>query len=374
MMTVWNHRPLISQDSVFGREIRLYNEWLEHDTFDDYWERAELNKQDFDNINLPVLHLTGWFDGAMLGAMHFWNGMHQSSNKKENQYIVIGPWDHAQVYLDGAKKMGEIELGDNSILDMKKIHLEFFDAFLKTPSNGYDKPKARLFITGTNEWKEFDNYPPKEINTKNLYLQSQGSANSKNGNGSLTWDMSAKNYVDTFTFDPKNPTPGEFNSGVDCGKHEDRKDVLVYSSQGLTEPLTIVGNVSVTLYASSNARDVDFIARLIDVYPDGKAINIGTLTSGGIIRARYRNGYQKTELLTPNEPTKLEIDLYGFGHTFLQGHQIRLEISSGAFPVYCPNQNTGNPVATDTEWEIAHQTIYHDKNRPSHIVLPIMKK
>jgi putative CocE/NonD family hydrolase len=183
--------------------------------------------------------------------------------------------------------------------------------------------------------------------------------------------MPAKNNVDTFTFDPKNPAPGEFNSGVDCSKYEDRKDVLVYSSQVLKESLTIIGNVSVTLYASSDAKDTDFIARLLDVHPDGKIINIGSLTSGGIIRARYRNGYQKIELLNPNEPTRFKIDLYGYGHTFLKGHQIRLEITSSAFPVYCPNQNTGNPVATDTEWKIARQTIYHDKKRPSHIVLPI---
>jgi hypothetical protein len=309
----------------------------------------------------------------MFGTMIFWDGINQSSLKKENQYILIGPWDHFQVYLGGAKRMGEIELGENSILDMKKIHLEFFDAFLKTDSKDYNEPKARLFITGSNEWKDFDNYLPNEIKTGKLYLQSQGGANSINGNGSLTWGIPTDNNVDTFTYDPKNPAPGEFENGKNCIEHEKRKDVLVYSSSVLEEPLSIVGNVHVILYASSDAKDTDFIVRLIDVYPDGRAINIGSFTSGGIIRTRYRNGYDKTELLNPNEPTKLKIDLSYYGHTFLKGHQIRLEISSSAFPDFCPNQNTGNSIATDTEWKIAHQTIYHDKERPSHVVLPILK-
>ncbi|OFY69783.1 MAG: hypothetical protein A2Y71_10150 [Bacteroidetes bacterium RBG_13_42_15] len=150
--------------------------------------------------------------------------------------------------------------------------------------------------------------------------------------------------------------------------------MLIYPSDVLAEPIEIIGEVTVYLYASSDAFDTDFTTRLIDVYPDGKTINLGADPVGGIIRARYRNGYKKEELLQPNRPELFKIKLFYIGHTFLAGHSIRVEISSSATPDYFPNQNTGNLVATDTEWKIAHQTIYHDNERSSYIELPIMEK
>lgn len=150
------------------------------------------------------------------------------------------------------------------------------------------------------------------------------------------------------------------------------QDVLVYTTEVLKESIEIIGEVSVNLYASSDALDTHFTTRLLDVYPEGRAINLGAEPGGGIIRARYRNGYEKEEFLVPNKPELFNIKLFYMGHTFLAGHSIRVEISSSATTDYFPNQNTGNPVATDTAWEIANQTKYHDKTRSSHIILPIM--
>ena len=177
-----------------------------------------------------------------------------------------------------------------------------------------------------------------------------------------------------YTFDPKNPAPSEMDghmNAVDNRLIEIRKDVLVYTTEELQEPITILGRVFVYLHAASDALDTDFTARILDVYPDGRSVNLGPQALG-IRRARYRNGYEKEELLTPNKPEKFKIELFDIGHTFLPGHKIRIDISSSAYPQYNPNQNTGNPVATDTEWKIAQQTIYHDGQRPSHVLLPIL--
>jgi len=164
---------------------------------------------------------------------------------------------------------------------------------------------------------------------------------------------------------------GEEMNAVDNRLVEIRRDVLVYTSEELAEPLTILGPVTVHLYAASDARDTDFTAKLLDVTPDGKALNLGP-EGMGIRRARYRNGYAKEEPLTPNKPEKFPIELFDIGHTFLPGHRIRVEISSSASPLFNPNQNTGNPVATDTEWKTANQTVYHDKDLPSHILIPVL--
>jgi putative CocE/NonD family hydrolase len=182
-----------------------------------------------------------------------------------------------------------------------------------------------------------------------------------------------KEENDMFTYDPKNPVMGNFGYARDCRETEKRPDMLIYTSDPLESPLIVIGEAFVNLYASSDAFDTDFTARLIDVYPDGKAINLGSEPVGGIIRARYRKGYKKEELLVPNKTELFKIELFDIGHTFLAGHRIRVEISSSAAPDYFPNQNTGNPVATDIEWNVAHQTIHHDKESPSYISLPILK-
>ena len=132
-----------------------------------------------------------------------------------------------------------------------------------------------------------------------------------------------------------------------------------------------MGRISVKLYAASDALDTDFTAKLLDVYPDGCAIRLGTLPIG-VVRARYRHGYNSPEPLTPGRTEEYRIDLFDVGHAFLPGHRVRLEVSSSAVPFVSANQNTGNPLATDTEWRVAHQTIYHDRQRPSHVSLPVM--
>jgi putative CocE/NonD family hydrolase len=147
--------------------------------------------------------------------------------------------------------------------------------------------------------------------------------------------------------------------------------VLVYTSEALTDPVEIVGRVFVKLVAASDAVDTDFTAKLLDVHPDGRAVLLGP-SEVGVRRARYRNGYEKTEPLTPGKAEEYTIELFDIGHRFLAGHRIRLEISSSASPYIAPNTNTGLPVATDTTWRIARQSVFHDRRRPSRVLLPVL--
>jgi hypothetical protein len=206
-----------------------------------------------------------------------------------------------------------------------------------------------------------------------FFLHSDGNANTLNGGGRLSLEIAGKENQDKYTFNPKKPVPSFIDEqliAIDHRPIEAREDVLVYTSEALDEPLDVVGNAHVELYASSDAHDTDFTAKILDVHPDGRAIRLGP-PAGGILRARYRNGFDEEVLLTPGKVEKFVIDLEEFGHRFLPGHRIRIEISSSAHPQYTVNQNTGNPVATDTEWKTAHQSIYHSKEYPSALVLSV---
>jgi putative CocE/NonD family hydrolase len=225
---------------------------------------------------------------------------------------------------------------------------------------------------GANEWRDLDAYPPREAEPRSLYLTSGGRANSLSGDGRLAWTVTSDAPPDRYTFDPKHPVPSRgFDNGTDQTANQRRDDVLVYTSDVLSEPVEIIGPVEVVLHAATDARDTDFTAKLTDVYPDGRALLLGPQTAG-VIRARYRNGFDREELVTPGAVEEYTIRIGHVGHAFLAGHRIRIEISSSATPFVNPNQNTGNPVATDTEWKVAHQTIYHDRARPSRVVLPVM--
>jgi len=367
------HRPLLTVDEEMGRRMPLFREFLDHPTLDAYWERVYFDKRDFQKIDLPAFTVTGWFDGDQPGALFYWNGMARHSPAKDKQYLLIGPWTHSQTYLGGALRVGEMEFSGDSVVDNRALHLAFYDRYLKGSSVDLDFPRAKVYVTGINKWRQFSEYPPDEIEYKSLYFHSDGKANTLSGDGYLSWKKPGEETPDRYTYNPKNPAPENIEGAghaADQRAIERRDDVLVYTSEVLEKPLEIIGPVELTLYAASDALDTDFTAKILDVFPDGRAVRLGP--KPGVIRARYRNGYTKTELLTPGRPEKFTIDLYDIGHAFLQGHKIRIEISSSAFPFINPNQNTGNPVATDTEWKTARQTVYHDTHRPSHVLLPVM--
>ncbi len=373
MKEVYEHRPVATMDEAFGRpHMRFFHEFLEHDTVDAYWKRIMFSKEDFEKLDIPSLTVSGWFDGDQPGALFYWRNMRAHSPAKNKQYLLIGPWNHNQTFLGGAAKQGGFEFSADSVYDIKALRLAFFDHFLKgTPA--FDFPRAKIYVMGSNKWRDEQEYTPAAARTRSLYFHSQGKANTLDGDGRLSWDAPKDETPDHYTYVPENPVVPADNEdyGADQRYMERREDVLVYTSDKLKDPVEVIGEILVHLSASSDARDTDFTARLLDVYPDGKALVLGPQMVG-IIRARYRKAYDHTELLTPNKTEQYQIDLNDIGYTFLSGHQIRVEISSSYAPTFLPNSNTGNPVATDTESRPAKQTILHEGAWPSYISLPVM--
>lgn len=372
------HRPLRTIDQAIGRHMPNIHKFISsNDPNYDPIMNTELNGDDYSRIDIPVLHVTGWFDIALNGTIANWVGMKQHSPARDQQYLLIGPWDHKQTMMGGAIRYGEMEFTEESIIDVADLHRNFFDHYLKETTEKFIFPTARVYVTGANEWREFDVYPPQKIVKKYLFFHSGGKANSLNGDGYLSILEPLDELPDTFIYNPRNPVPSAYgdlfqpSEPADQRNVELRDDILVYTSEVLKEPLEIIGEVNVELYAATDGRDTDFTVKLLDIQSDGRAVLLGSPKSG-IIRARFRNGLGKQVLLTPGKIEKYSISLGHMGHVFLPGHKLRVEISSSAYPLILPNQNTGNPIETDTEWRTALQTIYHNSVYPSALILPFL--
>lgn len=367
------HRPILTADSVQGRVNPVYRSWLTHPTAGPFWARMEFTPRDFAAIDIPTLTTTGWYDADQPGSLFYWRGLMAHAKDRSKHFLMVGPWEHVETFQGATTKVGENVFSPESVVDNKAIHAAFFDWCLKQTAPSFAVPKAQVYVTGANAWRTYEQYPPAASTPTKLYLTSGGKANTRNGDGRLVSGAPQDSPPDRFTYDPKNPVPGSMAKvAIDRSKLQDRDDVLVYTTDVLTEPMEIIGKVTVELQASTDARDTDFTAILSDVGPDGRAIQLGPRIA--IRRGRYRNGYAKEELLTPGKVETFPIELFDIAHQFKAGHRVRLEISSSAAPYYNPNQNTGNPVATDTVWKVARQTIHHDRARASSITLPLMPK
>lgn len=369
-----NHLPLLDIDETAGLgEVPFWRKWLSHPCYDDYWREFDLASF-ADRIKAPAFVWSGWFDIYTQGALDSFMLMRQSAGSEEARsltWCVIGPWAHSE-------PAGEISLGDGEFSRRKFVE-EPEKAFLEARLKGEVPPPVEpllYFMLGKNEWRTAECWPPAGGREQNFYLHSAGAANTRFGDGVLSTLPPEQEMPDCFISDPRNPVPTTGGHGicVPCGSHdqsevEQRSDILVYTSEILSAPLTIAGRIFVCLHASSTAPDTDFTAKLVDVYPDGRAFNI----ANGILRARYRNSMEKAELLRPGEIAEYKIDLWSVANCFLPGHRIRLEIAGSDFPEFSRNNQTGGSIAEDTELRIARQTVYHDKTHLSRLILPVLE-
>jgi putative CocE/NonD family hydrolase len=307
----------------------------------------------------------------------------RSERSRQNQKIYVVPWTH---HIPEGSKLGDLDFGPQGYVDLNLEDLRWFDYWLKGIDTGIMKePPIKIFVMGRNEWRFEHEWPLARTVFTPYYLHSQGRSNSINGNGTLTPDEPGDEQPDHYEYDPDNPVPtlGGNNSTwtlmkfaaepvypgpVDQRPLERRDDVLVYTGPILDRDLELTGPVTMVLYASSSARDTDFTAKLVDVYPDGRAIHI----SEGILRARHRKSLRTVEFLQPGEPDEFRIQMAPTSNVFLKGHRLRLEISSSNFPRFDRNLNTGEDIATGTRWEVARQTVLHNSRYPSHVVLPVI--
>jgi len=372
------HLPLITMDEKMGRKIPMWKKMLKHSTFDDFWKSYKFSSQDFSKINLPVLHITGWFDGDQIGALFFYNGMINHSSAKENQYLLIGPWDHESSYRP-QQKVGKKDFGEKSVLNIAKIHIEWFDYWLKNKRNEVPNwPKTMVFQTGSQKWRKFQN-TWKELVTKDekleFFLKSQGSANTANGNGQLILKPTNDAPFDQYIYDPNDPLlVGDFytySKSYDLSSRDfdNRDDALFYISNPFEKTVNLIGEPILEFYGSSNCLDTDWVTLLSIVQKDGTLMHFRSEDfHGGVLRARFRNSFEKPELLVPGKIYKFTIKLNAICHQLQPGERIRLMINSSAFPVYARNNNTGNNIATDTEIKIATNRIYHSEKYPSKLI------
>ena len=372
--------PLKELPGAAGKDISYYQDWIDHPDYDDYWKALAIEER-YEDIKVPVLQIGGWYDFFTEGTFKNFVGMGKrggSELARGQQRAVVGPWVHRASALTHA---GEVDFGKASVLDPMQIELRWFDRWLKGVSNGVEhEAPLRLFVMGSNKWRDESEWPLARTRYTAYYLHSGGSANSLLGDGTLsTTPATEPEPNDQFTYDPNFPVPTR--GGCNCcnpeivawGAYdqrtiEHRPDVLVYTSDPVEEDLEVTGPVVVRLYASTTARDTDFTAKLVDVHPDGYAVNL----CDGIIRGRYRESTASQKLLEPGAVYEFTIDLWPTSNVFLKGHRIRVDISSSNFPRFDRNPNTGNSFGGDAEVRAADQRVFHDRAHPSRILLPVI--
>jgi len=369
------HLPLLSMDEASGRVMPTWREPFDHPQLDSYWE-AERYQNKYDRVQVPVLHISGWYDDEQVGTPLNYIGMttHGPTPVRKSQHLLMGPWPHG---INSKSKLGDVDLGPTAIIDLKKTMLRWYDAWLKDVDNGVkSEAPVRIFVMGANHWADEQEWPPAHTQYTDFYLHSGGRANTLFGDGQLSTDAPGAEKVDKFVYDPANPAPfitdpsfAQIGGPDDYRAIERRDDVLVYTSTPVTADTEVCGPIKVTLYAATTATDTDFTAKLIDVWENGFAERL----SDGIVRARFRNGMSKQELAQPGAVYEYHIDAWNTCEMFKTGHRIRLEISSSAFPKYSRNLNTGKALGTNSDMITAEQTIYHDAQHLSHVTLPVVR-
>ena len=386
MEDAFRDSPLKEFPHLKGGLADYFYDWVAHPDYDDYWKEMSIEEH-HSRIAVPSLNIGGWYDIFLGGTIRKHLGMRDkggSEDARRGQKLLIGPWQHAS---RGTSVVGSHNFGlaaDALALDLDGIHFKWFDYWLKGENNGLlDEPPVRIFVMGDNAWRDEQEWPLARARPTDYYFHSegQGQANSLNGNGTLSTVLPGGEPADVVLYNPANPTPTRggpiccnayfaANGAFEQGEIEARDDVLVYTSPPLEREVEVTGPVTVTLWAATSATDTDFTAKLVDVCPDGCARNL----TDGIIRARYRDSMASPTLVEPGKAYCYTIDLWATSNVFKPGHRIRVEISSSNFPRFDRNTNTGNTIAEDTEFKPALQTVLHNEQHPSHIVLPIIPR
>ena len=377
------HLPLIDLPAYQNGAAPYWREWLSHPGYDDFWRRSDAVAR-ADRIQVPVLHMSAWYDTCLKGHVDLDSALRLGSDERvrDQHRLVLGPWDHSAYYnkrptCAGERDFGpEVMTGPDTLAD---VAFQWFDQWLRCkPAESLPEKRIRYFQMGENVWRDSDVWPPAHRLVP-YYLHSAGAANSRMGDGVLSTEPPGGEPRDSYVYDPFDPVPTaggrsmiDVLPGVENqAQVEERQDVLVYTTPRLAEPVAITGPLSVTLYASSSAPDTDFTAKLVDVEPDGYCANIAE----GIVRARYRRGCDREEFLEPGEVTEFRIDLWDMAHTFQPNHRIRLEISSSNFPRFDRNLNSRVTPALGSaeDAQKAVQQVFHDAKHSSRLDLPVAR-
>jgi len=329
-------------------------------------------KDRYNRTNAPALMVAGWYDIFIDGQLMDFEAMRANApgDAGEHTRIIIGPWGHASgAHPDAPRK-------DRTTGQFKDFFImDWYEYWLKGKDNGVtDQAPIKLFVMGKNQWRDEYEWPLERTEYTKFYLHGGGDANSINGDGVLSTEPPGDEPPDEFAYDPRDPVPTMGGANLlenvgpkDQAEVEKRDDVLVFTSVKLDDELEITGPIEAVIYAASSAVDTDFTVKLCDVYPDGTSLNL----QEGIIRARYRDSLTAPSLIEPGKVYEYHIKLWPTSNCFLPGHRIRIQVSSSSFPRFDRNANAGG-VGGEMNIVVADQTIYHDRRRPSHLLLPVI--
>ena len=372
----------------FHDRVPTWNEYMEHGDYDEYWKNQGV-LQHLNNIDHSILNVAGWFDAEdFYGPMSIYYTI-EEKNPGNKSILVVGPWLHGGWARNLGDSLGNIQFGSNtSEYYRENVEFPFFLHSLKDKGE-MKLPEAQVFVTGANQWKSFDRWPPKGAEEKKLYLRADGKLSF------LPSGRENELASDSFISDPNKPVPFSAEIRTSQGHLwmiEDqrfasrRPDVLVYETDTLTENITIAGPIIASLFFSTTGTDADWIVKLIDVYPgdapnpkpNPQNVKMGgfeMLLAGEVFRSKYRNSFEKPEPLVPDEVTHLEFDLRDKGHTFLKGHKILVQIQSTWFPVIDRNPQVFTDIysARESDFQKAAHTVYHSNRYSSHIKLQVLK-
>lgn len=371
--------PLSDVDAAIGWPMPWLDAYLTHPEPNGFWTRLDLTTR-LPELQIPALHVVGYYDFFSRESVDTFVNMQQQAHDpqtRQQQRLVLGPWDHGTI---GKSKVAELDFGPEAEFDIHALQLDWFDRHLKQDPTALAKPFAavRYFSMGDNIWHDADSWPPAGFQPTPFFLHSDGKANSRRGNGRITRDPPTKTEPsDSFRADPSNPVPAcpvtearpvkaAVWGPVDQTPLEDRDDVLVYSTDPLEEPLTFAGTVTAQLSVSTDTPDADWVVKLVDVHPDGRAFNLAT----GILRGRYRNSLTKPEMMNPGEVYEIAVDLGPCAATIAKGHQLRVDICGSLFPLYDRNPNTREGIF-GSQSAVATEQVHHRPGALSSLILPL---
>ncbi|HXN21703.1 MAG TPA: CocE/NonD family hydrolase [Candidatus Dormibacteraeota bacterium] len=381
----YKHLPIRDMANWAGiQNTKLWNDLVSHPNRDDYWpgpgERISPGKNGpgkYDKILVPTFNISGWYDQVSQATINNYIGMSKyGPTERRNQHkLMMGPWVHGGLF---RTEQGELKFPNQAAPNGNEWRLRWFDHLLKGMDNGFEKePPVYIYVMGADQWRNECEWPLQRTQYTKYYLHSKGQANSLVGSGTLSTEAPGHEPVDSYIYDPKHPVP---TLGGNVAMHpprvgpydqtatELRSDVLVYTTEPLKEDVEVTGPVVLYLHAATDRTDTDFTGKIVDVSPSGYA----QILQEGIIRGRYAKTFKEQNLLTPGKIYEFYVDLWSASNVFQKGHRIRLEVSSSNFPKYDPNPNTGHKFGEDTETLVATQKIYHDKDHPSHMLLPVI--
>lgn len=371
--------PLSDVDAAIGWPMPWLDAYLTHPEPNGFWTRLDLTTQ-LPELQLPALHVVGYYDFFSRESVDNFMIMQKQARDpvtRQQQRLVLGPWDHGTI---GKSQVADVDFGPAAALDVAEVQFDWFNRYLKQDAAAQAKPfpPVSYFSMGDNVWRDAQTWPPEGFQATSFFLDSDGKANTRKGNGRLSREApTGAQPSDAFRADPSQPVPAcpvtaarpikaAVWGPVDQAALEDRDDVLVYSTQPLVEPLTFAGNVEAQLFVSTDTPDADWVVKLVDVRPDGVPVNLAT----GLLRGRYRQSLLKPELMKPGQVYEITVDLGPCAATIAKGHQLRVDICGSLFPLYDRNPNTPAGITGNTT-AIATEQVHHRPDALSRIVLPI---